>query len=418
MSSTITVLRSRFVAPIDQPLIEDGAVVISGKTIVRVGRAKDILAPYRDAEILDLGSSLLLPGLVNAHAHLELSNCSAGDDPGGSFTDWILSVRTRMKLNESNPAETIVPATRAGIAQCLRFGVTCIGDISNFIGLTRPLLRESPLRAVSYGEVLGLAKLRSKMEEKLIAAKNPQFASERLTVGVTPHAPYTVDLDGYRACLTAAKAGGLPLATHLAETPDEAEFLTRHTGPFREVWDRLELWQEPVPTYQDSPVRFADAIGLLDYPTLLAHVNYCSDAELDLLANGKASVVYCPRTHRYFGHQPHRWREMLERGINVAIGTDSCASSPDLNLLDDLRLLHEIAPDFPCESLWQMATLHGARALGLDRSIGTIAPGKSADLVAFHALGDQPLREILETKIGPEHVWIEGKLIAKDQLPG
>src|SRR5205823_6508560 len=118
----------------------------------------------------------------------------------------------------------------------------------------------------------------------------------------------------------------LPLAIHLAEIPEEREFLRSHTGPLREMWQRLGHWEDFPGTFAGSPVAFAKMLGLLDYPTLLAHVNDCDDDDLALLARGKASVVYCPRTHRYFERPPHRWREMLAAGINVTIGTDSCAS--------------------------------------------------------------------------------------------
>jgi len=397
----------------DQPIIADGAVLVQSGVIVAIGTAREILDSHRDPEVINLGDAVLLPGLVNAHTHLELSNCVAGEDPGGSFSDWILSVRARMKLNESDPASTIIPATQSGIDQCLKFGVTCVGDISNFVTLTRGVLKESPLRAVSFGEVLGLGKLRSRLEERLAAAIDTSQTTNRLTIGITPHAPYTVDLEGYQKCIAAAHNHHLPLATHLAETPDETEFLVSHQGPFRELWDKLGLWQEPVKTYHDSPLRFADAVGLLRFPSVLAHVNYCSDDELDLLAKGRASVVYCPRTHRYFRHQPHRWREMLEREINVAIGTDSCASSPDLNLVDDLRLMHRNVPEFPCERLWQLATVGGARALGLDHQIGTITAGKHADLAAFQVNEDQPLREVLEGDKTPIAVWCDGELVSR-----
>jgi cytosine/adenosine deaminase-related metal-dependent hydrolase len=154
---------------------------------------------------------------------------------------------------------------------------------------------------------------------------------------------------------------------------------------------------------------------LLDYPTLLAHVNYCNDAELEILSAGKASVVYCPRTHRYFGHPPHRWREMLAHRINVAIGTDSCASSPDLNLVDDLRLLHEIAPEIPPHSLWEMATIRAARAIQAEKNVGSLLVGKAADIVLFPIKTDQPLLEILESNAQPSAVWIAGnqKTISK-----
>jgi cytosine/adenosine deaminase-related metal-dependent hydrolase len=135
----------------------------------------------------------------------------------------------------------------------------------------------------------------------------------------------------------------LPLATHLSEAQEEKTFLESHSGMFRDLWERIGSWEDDVPTFKGSPIAMAQAIGMLDFPTLLAHVNYCDDHELELLTRGRASVVYCPRTHRYFGHPPHRWREMLARGINVAVGSDSCASSPDLNLVDDLRLLPAIS---------------------------------------------------------------------------
>jgi cytosine/adenosine deaminase-related metal-dependent hydrolase len=221
-----------------------------------------------------------------------------------------------------------------------------------------------------------------------------------------------VELDGYLRCVEVARLGGLPLATHLAETPHEETFLDNHSGPFRGLWQTLQAWDEDVPTFRGGPVRFAQAVGLLDYPTLLAHVNYCDDDELRLLAAGKASVVYCPRTHAYFGHPPHRWRDMLRMGINVAIGTDSCASSPDLNLVEELRLLRRIAPQVPADELWQMATTRAARAIQMSESLGSIRAGKAADFVVFPVAGDHPLTHVLETSLLPCEVWIDGATVS------
>jgi aminodeoxyfutalosine deaminase len=202
--------------------------------------------------------------------------------------------------------------------------------------------------------------------------------SERLIVGVTPHAPYTVEAEGYRRCLDFANSNNRPLATHLAETPDEAEFLAEQTGPFRYLWEvGVNAWDDRVPRYDGGPIRLARDLGLLIFRRYLAHVNYCDDDELEILARGRASVVYCPRTHAYFGHRPHRWREMLARGINVAVGTDSCASSPDLNLVDDLRLLRRIAPEVSAVELWGMATTRAATALRIERT-GWIADAREA----------------------------------------
>jgi cytosine/adenosine deaminase-related metal-dependent hydrolase len=127
-----------------------------------------------------------------------------------------------------------------------------------------------------------------------------------------------------------------------------------------------------------------------------------------MLAAGRASVVYCPWTHEFFGHPEHRFREMQRMGINVAVGTDSCASSPNLNIVDDLRLLHARYPGMDVQELWRMATVNGARALWREGDAGSLAIGKFTDLVAFPAVGDDPLREVLEHRAMPAGVWIAG----------
>jgi cytosine/adenosine deaminase-related metal-dependent hydrolase len=200
----------------------------------------------------------------------------------------------------------------------------------------------------------------------------------------------------------------VPLATHLAETPDETPFLASHSGPLRHLWEQWLTWDDQVPTFPGGPIRLARDLGLLDYPTLLAHVNYCDDTEMDILAAGKASIVLCPRTHEYFGHPSHRWREMLGRGINVAVGTDSCASSPDLNLVDDLRLIHRQSPQTPAMVLWEMATVRAGSAIGAVGA-GQIRMGGAADLVAFPVGTNDPLLEILENSVLPLGVWAAGR---------
>jgi cytosine/adenosine deaminase-related metal-dependent hydrolase len=309
-------------------------------------------------------------------------------------------------------AASVRRSVSEGVAQCLRFGVTAVGDISRQCGLTRPLLRELPLRVVSYGEVQAMAQRRNRLEERLSAALDGTQAGSHLTIGLTPHAPYSIERHGYERCLAAAKARGLPLATHLAETPDEAAFLAEHAGAFRGLWDHLQAWDEQVPRFAGGPIRWARQIGLLAYPTLLAHVNYLDDEELEILAGGRASVVYCPRTHAYFHHPPHRFREMLERGINVAVGTDSCASAPDLNVVAELRRVRDLHPDLPAGALWELVTTRAARAIGQEAELGSITPGKQADFVAFASAGAgrrDPLGDILSEGALPLKCWIGGK---------
>ena len=276
-----------------------------------------------------------------------------------------------------------------------------------------------------------MAARRGLLEPRLVAAAEAT-GSDRLTAGVSPHAPYSVELDGYRRCLAVAVERGLPISTHLAETTDEAAFLADHAGPFRELWALLDAWTPDVPRFAGGPIRLAHELGLLAYPRAsLAHVNHCDDAELALLAGDRASVVYCPRTHAYFGHPPHRWREMLAAGINVAVGTDSRASSPDLNLVDDLRLLRRIAPDVPPIALWAMATTRAAAAIGrID--LGRLAVGAVSDVLAFPVRTDDPLGEVCcratpvavwtpapcSRRACPPRGWARGSSVAEHLLPG
>ncbi|HTW95356.1 MAG TPA: amidohydrolase family protein [Tepidisphaeraceae bacterium] len=387
----------------DAPPICGGAIAVESGRVVAVG-GKEVADRFAHAQVDDLGTAAVLPGLVNAHVHLELSDCPCGSPPH-SFVDWLKSLIARGPTDDS-----VIAATRAGIAQCHRFGVTTVGDISRQCHLTRPILADSKLRAVSYGELQAMAQRRGLLEERLKRASDTTFARRHLKIGLSPHAPYSIEDAGYRRALQLATERKLPLATHLAETAHENAFLSDHAGPFRELWDFLAAWDERVPKFNGGPIRFAAELGLLQYPTLLAHVNYCDDHELELLRRGRASVVYCPRTHAYFGHPPHRWREMLAAGVNVAVGTDSCASSPDLNLVDDLRLLHRLAPEVEAEKLWKMATISAARALGMEREAGTITRGKWADLTVFPiSEGEEPLTGILETDRAPLRFYFEGE---------
>jgi len=409
------ILSASLVAPMDQPAIPDGAVAIAGGLILAVGTRRHILSEYPGVIEHELSDAVLLPGLVNPHTHLELSDLTPGKPPA-SFVDWILSLLGRTPRLGEDAAKKIAQAVEIGVRQCLRFGVTTAGDISKMCMFTRPALRSlaekgHPLRVISFGELQAMAQRRVLFDERFAVATDASQESGRLIVGISPHAPYTVEPMGYRRSLSYAQKENRQLATHLAENPEEAEFLAEHCGPFHHLWEAgVKAWDNDVPKFPGGPIRFARELGLLDFPSLLAHVNYCDDDELALLAAGKASVVYCPRTHAFFGHTPHRWRDMLAKGINVAVGTDSCASSPDLNLVDDLRLLHRLAPDFPAAELWQMATLRAARALRLENDIGSLTPGKRADLVAFRADGADPLARLLETDWLPLCVWIDGKI--------
>ena len=411
MNNPAILIRARHVAPISQPVIEDGAIVTGGGRIIAVGTATDLIRKYADAEIHDRPGVTIVPGLVNAHAHLELSGLSCGAPPA-SFESWLLKLVPRGQPDVNAMRASATRSIPIGVSQCIRFGVTTVGDISRQCELTRPLLNHGPIRVVSFGEVQAMATRRQFLEERIATAADPATETEWLTIGLSPHAPYSVEFEGYRRCLEVAQSRGIPLTTHLAESRDEAQFLASQEGPFRNLWTALDAWDEAVPRFAGGPIRFAKAAGLLDYPTILAHVNYCDDEELAMLARSPASIVYCPRTHAYFGHPPHRWRDMIAAGINVALGTDSCASSPNLNLLDDLRLVRKLAPEWAAAELWKLVTIRAAQALGAADSVGTLEAGKRCDVVMFETEGRDPLEEILDRSIEPSEVWIAGERVS------
>ena len=407
-------LRAAFVAPMDGALIRDGAVACRAGVITRVGPAAAVISENRDLEPIDLGRSVLLPGLVNAHAHLELSDVPR---PQGSigFSQWVIAL-----LSAPPSGRTVSDVIRGALEGSARFGVTTLGDVARDPVPVRSICEAASggpgggPRVVSFGEVRAMGARRGLLAERLKTAAARWPAVE---VGVSPHAPYSVEPAGYRRCLEVCRELDLPLMTHLAETAEEADFLRDHSGPLREIWNAVGGFDGQIPTFDGGPIRFAASLGLLDYEkTLLAHVNYCDDAELGLLANGKASVVYCPRTHAYFGHPPHRWREMLAAGVNVAVGTDSLASSPSLDLVEDLRRLRKIAPEVPPHELWAMATRRGGAALGLT-DCGMLAVEKRADAVAFDVSSGDPLAEVLDGAGAGRRVWVGGEEVTSRRSP-
>jgi cytosine/adenosine deaminase-related metal-dependent hydrolase len=403
------------VATMDRRPIRDGAVLVDGGRIIVVDEAGRLRREHAAAQVVELGNVVLTPGLVNAHTHLELSD-AVRPAYAGSFVDWLLGlIGSRQALGGDIFASAAAAAER-GAAESLAFGVTCVGDITRFASATRPALARSPLRVVSFGEIQSMAGRRHLLGERLAEATDMSFegweGDTRLLTAVSPHAPYSVEPAAFAECLAWAERHRRPITTHLAETPDEAAFLAEHAGEFRRLWDALGDWRDDVPRFAGGPIRLAEDLGLLGRGMLLAHVNYVDDGELDLLAARAAGVVWCPRTHAYFGHPPHRFREMMERGMLVCLGTDSRASSPDLNVLEEARAVRALHPDLAVEVVWGMITREAARGLGLEGQVGVISPGAWGDFAAWPLVdGEAPLGAILDEGCAPVGVWVGGERV-------
>ena len=418
------VLRARWIVPVEGLPIENGGVAIQDGGIVAVLAARDFVA----TQVEDLGDVVLLPGFVNAHTHLELSRLAGLVHAETGFIPWLEQLTSTLR---ADPDHDIEASVRAGLRECVVSGVTALADVTRRPEVVRRLLAEGPLRALSFGEVIAIGRLRGELASRLDAAADvhgldyaggsgPTDASGLLQIGISPHSPYTVEPAGLRACAARAGATGVPLCVHLAETADEETFTAGGApgegaapdrGSLQEYLERLGVWDDAVPCPGQRPVELAAECGLLRDDTILAHANFVSDEDIEIIARSGAHVAYCPRTHRAFGHPSHRFREMLRARINVCVGTDSLASNPSLSVLDELRFLQREFPHLPPQTLLEMGTLNGARALGWEARIGSLRRGKDADVVAvpYDTSGPtDPLANVLTSALSPAATYVRG----------
>lgn len=360
----------------DGPVIENGAVEVRDGVITAVGTAREL----NTTGAVDLGDAAVLPGFVNAHTHLELGYLAGKVQPQGDLIDWL--GRLLAVLQTDDRTEELAEASvKQGLEMSASAGVVAVGDISRFPELTRPLLSNSGLHTVSFGEVTAVGNRRHLLDERLAAASCRDQETLCMCVGISPHAPYSVEPDAMRACGATAREMNARMCIHLCESADEETFTRYGGGRLTDHLRAIGVWDDNIPVAGVGPVELALLTGVLGPRTIIAHGNYVSDEDIQRIASSGASVAYCPRTHAAFGHPPHRFRDMLAAGINVCVGTDSLACNPDLSVLEELRFLRRICPHFSSDELLAMGTIRGAQALGMDGSIGSIAPGKCADLV-------------------------------------
>ncbi len=377
-------LQARYVFPVASPPIEDGAVILDGERIFAVGRAKDVITP--SIAIEELGNVAIVPGLVNAHTHLEFSDLAQPlGRPGMEFSQWIRAVIAR---RQSIAPEQLQAKKReaitSGLRQSLQAGTTLLGEIATFPPLVEAY-EKSPLQGVLLLESLGYSDER--VAEALtrsvdfIRGQRWPAAWQR---GISPHAPYSTNWQ-----IVAAAAGGAwPVAMHLAESRAELELLNSHRGPFRDMLDSIGLWRDEALPKTTGVMWYLEQLARAPR-ALVVHGNYLTDEEIAFIAARRAalSVVYCPRTHAYFQHDAYPLAKMLSAGVNVAIGTDSRASNPDLSLLAELRHVarhHSLAG----EDVLRLGTLSGAQSLGFAHEVGTLEMRKRADLAVI-ALDDR-----------------------------
>ncbi len=383
-------LHARLIFPVDQPPIENGFVEICDGRISTVG------AERPSCEVIELGNVAVLPGLVNPHTHLEFSDLERPlGTPGIPFPDWIRQVIAhRQKL--SNTSNDAVGALRKGLSESLAAGVTTLGEIATSAAW-RETTDRCPLDMVIFRELLGLRSERKESATELAQAHCQLFAEEKSlgdaghdsrdvphgtkSPGLSPHSPYSVHPRVIQRAMRLSRERQFPLAMHLAESREELRLLQSQDGPLFELLQELEAWEAGLIPAGSRPLDYLIMVAPA-HRTLIVHGNYLDDEELGFLASraDKMSLVYCPRTHAYFGHDEYPLAKALERGVTVAVGTDSRATNPDLNMLSELRFVALQHPQVTRATILKLGTINAAKALGTEQRVGSLSPGKAANL--------------------------------------
>ena len=401
------IVRARTVLTMNGAPIENGAVAVSGNRIVDVGRFDDVKT--RNAETtLDLGEQVLLPGLINAHCHLDYTFLRGKIPPQKSFTDWTRAINAeKSALSPKDYAASI----KKGFEEAKRFGTTTIANLTAFPELIPQV--QPPIRTCWFAELIdirapecanelvdsAIESLRSLECADMSALSKQQHVAALQTQhsGLAPHALFTASKDLFRRCEEIAQREHILLTTHLAESREEMEMFRDGSGPLYEFMKSIGRPMNDCGN--ETPLElFLDLIGSGGSPNrpraievnrpylswIVAHVNELTESDFDLLerSNSKFHIVHCPRSHNYFGHSPFAFDRLRSLGFNVCLGTDSLASNETLSLFDEMRAFQKEFPSVSAEEIFQMVTANPARALRQENALGQIRPGFGADLTA------------------------------------
>src|SRR5277367_1601109 len=394
------------VLPISSPPLARGAVRVEGSEIVAVGPASDLPA-LPGEPVIDLGASTLLPGLINAHCHLDFTRFKGIISPRQSFTEWIKTINA---LRRSFTTRDYIDSIAEGFEMLAQGGVTTVANIEAFPELL-PHLPVPPLRTWWFLELIDI-RSRIDGDETMLGAlsffdQNPEWIGG---FGLSPHAPYTASVDLYRLARTCGEKYGMLSTTHIAESIEEHELFSHAKGPLHDFLG--SLGRDNSDCGQGSALSHLIEHGVIGPNCIIAHLNYLQDYDYELVARSGASVVHCPKCHSYFGHAPFPLKALREYGVNVCLGTDSLASNNTLDMRSEMREVQELH-GLSDRDVLEMATLHGARALGQAGKLGQISPGSVADLVAFPHEGDEadPYRRIAQSREEPVLLVVNGRKV-------
>ncbi len=382
---------------------------VEGKAlVVRDGKIVSIVSPSRldrKVKIIELPGAGLLPGFVNAHTHLEFTDESFSKPPHPDFTAWVDAIS---KWKQSRPSGATQASICRGVRDSLAHGTIAVGDYYGGEGLPKALVA-SPLRGIVFHEVIGLDAEAAGPKRADLKKRAKLYPRGALRFGVAPHAPYSVNENLLLDIVAWATSRRIPLSMHIAESREEValaragdnalgQWITKKTGQVSSIAGK-ELFT------------YLHGCGLFLSPTVAVHMNCLRPQDWKKLPRARAHIVHCPKSHAYFRHPRFALDIFLHKGYCVAMGTDSLASNDALNMFEELRQARKVYPRVALETLWDMATVHGARALGLAHS-GKIKPGYDADLIVIPVSRTKhPLEEALQHRGEVTLTMIRGKVV-------
>ena len=400
---------AHWILPIIGPPVRDGWIAVDRGRIAATGASgRRVLED--GARELDLGSVAVMPGLVNAHTHLELSYLRDEVPPASQFVTWVRGVMAARRQRPDPSAPEILDAVEGAIAESVACGTAIVGDISNTLVTFEPLTR-SRLAAVVFYELIKFNTTDAAgVVEEAGRALEALVPTERVRASLAAHAPYSVAPLVLRAIRRALDRDPFaPCSIHLSESVEEVEFIRTGGGPWRTLLEDVGSWDPAWVPPGGAPVQFLDESGFLGPRVLAVHGVQMNTADLDRLVARGATLVTCPRSNGHTGAGAPPIEDFYNYGVNVAVGTDSLASAPDLNVFAELATMRALAPTVSAGALLDSATRQGARALGFDAEYGTIEPGKSGRLLAIEIPpGTADVEEYLVSGVEPGQIrWLE-----------
>ncbi|MFL6501381.1 MAG: amidohydrolase family protein [Candidatus Udaeobacter sp.] len=381
------IIRARIVVTMHEAPIENGAVAVSGNRIADVGRF-DAIKKRNAGNVVDLGEQALLPGLINAHCHLDYTCLRGKIPPQKSFTDWIKAINAE---KSELSAKDYLASINEGFKEAKRFGTTTIANLTAFPELISQL--QPTIRTCWFAELIDIRAPEHTNELVDSAIESLRRARPKLLLseveagapwGLAPHALFTASKDLFRRCEETAQQESILLTTHLAESREETQMFRDSSGPLYDFMKSIGRPMDDCGNGTPLGLFLGAPGGRAQENWIVAHLNEFSESDSDLLerSNSKFHVAHCPRSHNYFGHSPFAFDRLRSLGFNVCLGTDSLASNESLSLFAEMRAFQKEFPSVPPEEILKLVTVNPARALRQQNALGQIRPGFGADLTA------------------------------------